>query len=218
MRKLTAFILILYCLFALYGCEKENPYLAYVSDLTQDVYVCETDAFTVKATYGFREEPFVNDGKAGERVYGYTFTLNIIPDDVRRTVQFTFEKENYSAAFALDGVSNEYKAFVEINCRFEKQFAATISTGAKKSELTFISELPNGCITYECALDILAATQQPLLNVYTTENGFNAELYMRVFVKNGKPYWYVGIAQNNKLKAFLMDGVSGDLLAVRDIF
>lgn len=218
MRKLTAFVIIIYCLFSLFGCEKENPYLSYVSDLTQDVYICETDDFTVKATYGFREEPFVNDGKAVERVYGYTFTLDVVPDDVRRTVLFTYENENYSAAFALDGVSGEYKAFVEINRRFEKQFTATVATGAEKRELTFVSELPDNSITYERALEILAEAQQPLLNSYATENGFSAELYMRVFVKNGKPYWYVGIAQNGKLKAFLMDGVSGDLLAIRDIF
>ena len=42
---------------------------------------------------------------------------------------------------------------------------------------------------------------------------------MRIFVKNDSPYWYVGIASGNgKLKALLIDGASGELLAAREIF
>ena len=42
---------------------------------------------------------------------------------------------------------------------------------------------------------------------------------MRIFVKDLKPYWYIAIANSeNKLKAMLIEGFSGELLAVKDVF
>ena len=42
---------------------------------------------------------------------------------------------------------------------------------------------------------------------------------MRVIVKDQLPYWYVGFASGNEqLKALLVDGINGEVLAIREIF
>ena len=42
---------------------------------------------------------------------------------------------------------------------------------------------------------------------------------VKVIVKDDKPYWYVGIASGGgNLKALLIDGFSGEVLAIREIF
>lgn len=218
MKKFALLFLILCCPVVFSGCEKESPYLAYLSDLKQNVYTCKAGDVTVTAYYGFREEPFINDGKVGETVFGYTFKLNIIPDDIRRTIELETKDENYSAVFTVDDVTSEYKAFIETKNYFAKEFNAVLVCGSEKTPITMTSILPDNCITYENALDLLFEKQRSLLSVYSNENGFNAEMYMRVFIKNDSPYWYVGVASGNgKLKAFLIDGVSGELLAVREI-
>lgn len=219
MKKFTVCLLALCFLIAFSGCKKENAYLAYISDLKQDVYVGTVGDITVTAYYGFREEPFINDGKTGEIVYGYVFKLDVIPDDVRRVIELSADDDTFSAAFTPDEVTSEYKAFIEIKNHFEKEFTVTYIYGSEKIPVTLCSILPENCISYERALDLLTEKQQPLLSAYYSDNGFNAEIYMRIFVKNDSPYWYVGIASGNgKLKALLIDGASGELLAAREIF
>ena len=222
MKKLvfSVFILLTACFFLTsFGCAEENFYLAYVSDLKQDLYFGTANGVNFTACYGFREEPFVNDGKVGEKVYGYTFKLDIVPDEIRRSLELTVRKETYSAIFIVDNATNEYKAFVEIKNHFEKEFDIIFVCGSEKTPVTLTSRIPENCIGYERALGLLAEKQQPLLNAYTKDNRFNAEIYMRIFIKNDSPYWYVGIADGNgKLKALLIDGFSGELLAVREIF
>ena len=41
---------------------------------------------------------------------------------------------------------------------------------------------------------------------------------MRIIVKKEKPYWYIGlINQDGTTKALLVDGFSGEVLAIRKI-
>lgn len=218
MKKFIFSVLILCCSLFFTGCKTENVYLGYISDLKQDFYVGGQNGTDITAFYGFREEPFINDGKVGEKIYGYTFKLAIIPDDVRRSVEFTFDNKTYSAVFSLDGLNSEYKAFIEIKHRFDKEFTINLICGSEKTAVTLRSVVPENCISYETAIDVLTEKQQPLLNAYTENGVFSAEIYMRVFIHNDAPYWYVGIASGNgKLKALLIDGISGEILAVRDI-
>ena len=219
MKKIIVIFLILCFTLGFSGCKKENAYLTYISELKQNLYAGTANDISVTAYYGFREEPFINDGKAGEKVYGYTFKLDIIPDEIRRAVELKTDNETYSAVFTPDEITSEYKAFIEIKNHFEREFTVTYICGSEQTQITLCSIVPENCISYERALDLLTEKQQSLLNAYSSDNGFNAEIYMRIFIKNDSPYWYVGIASGHgKLKALLIDGISGELLAVREIF
>ena len=219
MRKFLLSLLTLCFFLSLCGCEKQNPYLAYVSDLRQNVYAGTVNEIPVTAYYGFREEPFTPDGKTGEKVYGYTFKLSVVPSDVYRTLELNVGGEVLSSAFAADAVTGEYKTFIETETYFEKELTVTVISGSDKTPVTLYSILPENCMSYKRTLDVLSEKQQPLLNAYRDSDGFNAELYMRIFIKNDAPYWYVGIVdKSGKIKALVINGITGELLAVREIF
>ena len=218
MKRFIVFLVIFATLVSFSGCKEENPYLNNVSELRQNVYLGSAEDYTVTAYFGYRENPFINDGKCGNKVYGYTFKLNIIADEIQRIIEFAENEKTLSATFSCDEVTGEYKAFIETETYFENSFSVNVVCGAETTSVTLNSVLPENCISYTVVLDKLTDTQQSLLNTYAKDGEFNAEIYMRVFVKNDKPYWYIGIAYgNDKIKAFLMDGFSGDLLAIRDI-
>lgn len=200
------------------GCRENNIYIEKISDLRQDIYTGNADDLTITAHYGFKESPFIADGKASDKVYGYTFTLHIIPDEIKRSVEFSDENKKYSAVFELDDLTSEYKAFIETQKHFHRQFTITLICGTDIQEVMLTSLVPDNCIEYQKALGILTEKQKPLFDAYTIGGEFNAEIYMRIFVKDLKPYWYVAIASNDKLKAMLIDGFNGELLAVKDIF
>ena len=53
---------------------------------------------------------------------------------------------------------------------------------------------------------------------YDQNNNLNLEIHARITVKDNAPYWYVGLNTKNGLKALLVDGTSGKILAIREIY
>lgn len=217
MRKFTVLLLCFTCILS--GCGKTDPYLNCVSELRQEIYQGIADGVEITAVYGFCETPYLNDGRTGDLIYGLTFKLHTVPDETKRVITFTKDGREYSATFYPDDITCEYKAKAEIKADMGKEFAAALICGDKTVPVVFKSTVPDNCISYLTALKTLENKQGALLDSYVKDGKFSAEIYMRIFIKNGAPYWYIGIANgNDRLKALLIDGVSGDLLAVRDIF
>ena len=200
------------------GCTAKNEYESAVSLLRADVYSGSYGDVAVSAEYGFKEYPFVNDGASGERVYGYTFIIHAVADEIKRSVTITIDEKTYSADFKVDEISSEYKAFIETPDKHLPEFTAVINSGSDTREVAFCSLLPENTISYTDALNALKTKQKPLLDAFTADGIFKAELYLKIFVKNEKPYWYVGIAYaENRLKALLVDGITAEILAIREI-
>ena len=85
--------------------------------------------------------------------------------------------------------------------------------------VTLTSALPQETIDNAAALEYLEANQSALIAACTDENGnFSAEIVQRVLVKDGAPYWYFALKRDNGVKALLVDGLKGDVLAVREVF
>ncbi len=203
------------------GCAQVNPLYDCVSELRLNLYQGSCENFTLKCGYGFKETPYRNDGEVSKKVYQLTFRLmDKEIDDVTYTVKLVFNGETYSSAFGLDPISDTVTAKLEIENFNLNDFTVILSYGGTDKEIVMTSLVPQGTITYQTALDKLYQKENSLINAYTDQNGnFTAEIYARIIVKDQKPYWYIGFANGNgKLKAMLMDGFSGELLAVREVF
>ena len=69
MKKIPIFLAILsLCLFSLCGCKKTNPLYEHVSELRQTIFIGSSDNLTLKAGYGFKETPFINDKKVSDKI------------------------------------------------------------------------------------------------------------------------------------------------------
>ena len=222
MKKVSIILAILtLSLFTFCGCKKVNPLYEHVSELRQTIFVGSCDNLTLKAGYGFKETPFINDKKVSEKVYFLDFRLlDKENEDISYSLSFDFNGKSYTSNFKLDPVKDIVSAMVEIENFNLKEFIVTISFGGERHEILLKSIVPENTISYLTALDHLYNKQSDLIKAFSDENkNFNAEIHIRIVVKNEKPYWYVGIASGNeRLKAMLIDGFSGELLAVREVF
>ena len=202
------------------GCKKENGLLEYVSELRSDVFAASSEKYDISAAYGFKEEPFLNDGKVGERVYRLNFSLKGAGTDVAdRSICMAYKGEEYKSEFKLNPLTGVLSASFEIENFELKEFTASLLSGAENETLCFKSELPEGTLSLSAALTALEKAQPTLIESYKDENGnFTAEIYARVIVKDGAAFWYIGFAEGNgKLKALLVSGATGEVLAVREI-
>ena len=203
------------------ACQKENPLFEYVSELRSDVFFGQSENYSIKASYGFKETPYNNDGDVKTRVYILHFIL--LDKEIEQatyTLTMQFNGFDYSAEFKLNPVSHVASADLEINDFTLKSFNATVNCGSENETITLSSTLPENTITPQTALESIYKHQKSLVDsFYSSDGTFNAEIYLRVLVKDAKPYYYVGFGSgNNSLKAFLLDGLTGEVLAIRQIF
>lgn len=220
MRKITLILaLIIFGAAALFnGCKKEEPLLPFLSELRENIYEGETDGFKIKASYGFNETPKNLDGKPAKKRYVLSFTLSGAETSaVEYSISFDFGGTEYSGAFKYEPTEDRLAANFYIDDFSAKSFPVTLSFSSERREATLNSIVPDGTANYVEILSALREKQTAFIEDLYENGEFTAEIILRVIVKNEKAYYYVGIAKENYLKAFLMDGKTKEILAIREI-
>ena len=219
--KKKILILILLILFPIIfsGCEKSLDLTNYLTELRSNIFCGECEDFSLRASYGFKESPMASDGNVGAKKYSLTFKLQNAKTDTNYTLFMSYGGKDYSIDFTINPVTNSLTAVLDIDSFTEKQFAVRVLYAGKSKDITLNSIVPKDTMEYSKALNGLQKSQPSLISAHLNQNGeFNAEIYMRVIVKDNRSFYYVGIASgNDNLKAFLLDGKSGEVLAIREV-
>ena len=204
----------------LFSCSKKEDLTKNVSYVRQIEYRAEAEGYKVRAFYGYKETPFISDGVSKTKVYGLTFRLiGLDLTDVKYTVSLIHNQNTLQTVFKLDQVNHCLSAFIEIEDFNLDSFEATFSSGNLSQKLVLNNVVPKDTISYNKALEYLAENQHSLLDTYRNEQGeFNGEIHVRIVIRDNKGYWYVGlIGKDGITKALLVDGKTGEVLAVRKV-
>ncbi len=225
MKKFLLFLFPLLLCFTvtlnLFACGSQvDPLYQRVSELKNQVYYGESQNYKIKACYGFKENPYINDGKVGEKVYNLTFKLlDKETDSITYTLTFNYGGKEFKQDFKPSKITGTLTVDLPIDNFNLSSFEITITSGSNVEKVQLNSIVPKNTISHTKALDYLRKDQAKLIESLTLSDGsLQFEIYARIIVKNDKPYWYVGLGLGEgKLKALLIDGISGEVLAVREI-
>lgn len=220
---LATLVILLSCLgISFSGCaNKEKPLTLHVSELRSDVYSGKCEYTTLTATYGYRETPYSQDGNVAQKIYALTFTCSGgLNTEISHFISLDYNGKNYKTVLRLNPAKNALQATMPIEKFNVESFVVVLSYGSETIEITMTSQLPKNMLNHQSALNKLQEKQPSLIKSMCDNNGnFQGEIYQRAVVKNGKCYWYIGlIDKSGKIKALLLDGISGEPLAVREIF
>ena len=221
MKKLPLIFAVIFSVILTFcGCKEQNSLDKYVSELRSDYFISQNSQFNLKGGYGFIEAHRENDGEVDKKIHLLSLRLLGVEDqNVTYHASLDYQDKEYKATFKLNPVTHAMTAVMEIENFTLKEFTVKITSASDSHEITMRSALPDRTIDYHTALKILNEKQSELIKSYFDQNGnFLAEICARVIVKDQKPYWYIGLSdKSGNLKALLIDGLSGEVLAVREV-
>ncbi|MBQ3115830.1 MAG: hypothetical protein IJC07_02255 [Clostridia bacterium] len=215
MKKFVLFLsfLLIFSL-SLFGCKKANPLLEHVVEVKSNVYFGSSENLSLTAHYGFTKE------QDSIEQYALTFKLKSDADcRAEYTIKMDYDGKTLVKRFSQNPVSHSLVAVVEVENFSLQEFDVKILYSGETIDIKLCSILPKNTLDYTAVLSTLQKSQPSLISRYTDQNqNFSAKIRMRVIVKEQKSYWYVGfIDSDENLKALLVDGFSGEVLAIREI-
>lgn len=211
-------ICVLTVMATLSACNSKPDYLSYVSELRKDVFIGEQDNFCVVVYAGSKESPATFDGIKQDTLLCLGFKI-IQKEEVgsQLTVKFTVGDKQYSAPLTFNPVKSTLFCDVEVAALPEKSLAVEICYGESSTVVNTTSQLNENTVSYTKALESAASKGEAFLKEHTQKGVLKAEIVIRLLCENGKNYYYVGfICDKGLKKAYLIDGVTGEVIAEKD--
>ena len=221
-RKARQCILVLlFLLFPLilplFGCSKTVDYLDCVSELRDNVFLAETDDFSLRIYAVKKEHPYVSDGipqASTSRIEAY-----LVAPNGTKTCHFSFTAngERYQGEMSFDNVKCEYYYSRTLDVSKLKTIDCEIVYDEKTIALTAKSVKDEKTLSHTQILKQLYDAERELFETMTDAYGFTGEIYVRLLYEDA-PYYYVGVMERTgTVHAFLINAQSGKVIAKRNL-
>jgi hypothetical protein len=216
-KLLSSLFLLLFCTlyFLLAGCNRKIDYFSYVSEFRNNIFLAETDSLSLRIYSVTKETPYAADGIAHEST-ARTEVFLLAPDGSQNYILTVyFNGAEYGGELAYDNVKSEYFLSFSLDVSAEKELSCVLSFGDTQIQLTATSVLRNETIAPNTILENVRAYDPELFKNMTDKYGFLGEIYLRLLYEDA-PYYYVGVInRNGEIHAFLVNAITGKVLAHR---
>ncbi len=155
----------------------------------------------------------------GEKAYYFKFSLSgEVSPTLSYSISFNLNGKEYKENFTFNPISNALTSLVKTDKNNEKTLSATLLCGDKAESYNLASIIDKELISISTALVNLKDKVPSLISAYTDKNGnFIADIIFKISVINTNYYYYVEFnGENVKTVAFLINAVTGEVLAVRN--
>ena len=210
-----------FCCVFLTSCAKKEGLFKSVSELRDNVYAGSSESFTLSAVSGYKESPYVKDGKVGLVCPYVIFKIDSETiNNATYTLTLNYQEKEYVEEFKLNPINSKLTVTLNIENFMPTTFEVIVSVGSVREKITMNSLITPNTLNYQSALQSLEKLQKNYLQTLTDSDGnYQFELSVKLMFKNEKPYWYIAIITGeDKVKALLIDGITGELLAIREVF
>ena len=209
--------LVVISLFActLSACQKTIDYFEYVSENRSNIFLCDTNDFSLRIYATEKESPYEANGIPCEISPRAEIYLTAPSGVENYTISFMVNGEKQGGELSFDNVKAEYYYFCTLDISTLNEIVCTLSWGKKSVELKALSVIQPQSITARTALQNVLDSERELFDTLTDKYGFLGEIYIRLIYEDS-PYYYIGvIARSGNTYAFLLSAQSGKILAKR---
>ena len=209
-------LLLLFCAsLLLIGCKEEIRYADYVSELRSNIFLAETENFSLRVYSTIKESPYIADGIPRETNQRTEFYLLAPEGDKQSQLTFSIDGKEYGGEMSFDNVKAEYYLFCPLDTSKFSEISVCIQYGEERIELQAKSVLNADTLPPFTVLSRLQTEEKTLFSALTDKYGFAGEIYIRLLYEDA-PYYYVGVIdRSGNVTAFLINATNGKILAKR---
>ena len=208
------FCLILLCFICIFcACEKKVNYFDYVSELRENIFIAEREDYFLKIHSTVKETPRSLDGIKRDSVTLTEVFLTAPSGEETYTLTFHVDNKKYGGEMSYNNVRGEYYFSCTLDTTKLSQIVCELSYNQTTFQLTAKSVRSKEVLSASSVLEKLAQTEKNLFQALTDKYGFQGEICIRLIYEDA-PYYYVGVTdKKEKTTAYLLNAISGQILA-----
>lgn len=200
---------------SLTACNKPVDYFSYVSELRDNIFIAETDEYSLRAYSVVKESPYLTDGIVMETSRRIEVYFIAPQGDKNCELSLVLGDKSYGGEMSFDNVKTEYYWTCSLDVSTAQSLEFILEYGEETLNLTASSVLSGKELAPKAVLEILKEEDPEPFAALTDKYGFAGEIYLRLIFEEN-PYYYVGIIdRNGKIYAFLINATTGKILAKR---
>ena len=201
--------------FCFTACKKKIDYFSYVSELRENIFIDETEEYSLRAYSVVKETPYRADGIAMETSRRIEVYFIAPQGDKNCKLTLTLEGEEYGGEMSFDNVKTQYFWTCTLDVSKCSMLNFSIQYGESSLDFTAKSVLNGKELAPALILQNIINENPDVFSVLCDKYGFAGEIYIRLIYEEN-PYYYVGIIdRTGKIYAFLVNAVTGKTLAKR---
>ena len=212
MKKIVLLLSFL-SIFCLSSCKEKFSYEGIISQLRQTSLFYENDEFSIIAHPEKCENPQVDDGAIGTIENRICFKLQLKTKTYENCkLEFSINGKTYKANFNYQPLSKFLYCTVLVEFLPIQNLYLKIDLDDKNIGVNLFSLKNNTTLTHQKIIENLFVSDEFVKEFITNQNG---ELKMRFIDNDGYDYWYLGFVDAKKTTSYLIDGESGEVLAIK---
>lgn len=214
-HSIPCLLLLLFPLL-LAACGKSYDYSAHISELRSDIFIAETDEFSLTLSCISREYPYAADGVACPRADLVEISLvpTVKADDF--SMFFKTETGEQGGEASFRNACGDWFFSESVSAFPQNTVSIRVSWGDETREVTATSVKNERTISYTDALNYALTAEKDRIGRMTSGGAFLGEFHVRL-LRRDKNYYYIGIIDTDgETLSLLLDSESGSILARRD--
>lgn len=222
MIKKISFIIVVVLTFLSVGACKENIDLSmYVSQNRKNIYIGESENYTVTAYCEERENPFVSDTFVG--VLNNIITIKIDGKNAKidgEKVKFSIDEKEYNSPFNYNPINGKYTCEIIVD-KLPKTPSIILTVYKEEGvseNVEIFAKLKSETLSSEQILQSVSNYDNQTISRLFRAERVVCEIHIRLLYDDDKNYFYVGfIEEGGKTTAYLVDGKTGKILATKKV-
>jgi hypothetical protein len=179
------------------------------------VFLYRDESYSLRIYSLEKESPYLADGVVSSLQTRTEIRLLAPSGDKACSVFFSIDGNEYGGETSFDNVKGEYYYACPVDTSALSQIDVRVCYGEETFTLTAKSVLTNDTLAPKQVLQVLLEKELALFENLTDQYGFAGEIYIRLLYEEA-PYYYVGVIdRQGNTTAFLLNAVTGKVLAKR---
>ncbi len=217
-KKFFALTCALACALPLFlllaGCGGKYDYAKHLSEIKSDIFIAETEEFSVTLSLSEREYPYADDGIVCPR--SKLAEISIVAEENADYSVFVTGETEWGGETSYRNVRGDHYYSQGLETFPEGSVTMRIEWGEEKREIVATSVKTEKTISAEEALQFAVAHEKDAIARMTTDGVFGGEFRVRI-LRRDATYYYVGIVdKTGKTISLLLGSETGEVLARRE--